>query len=344
MTPATATDGRADRPLGFSAVIRRRPAPSPRPPARFLRRGAVPVGAVLLAAGLSSCGSVADNAVAATVGDGDVSRDEFETLLQGFSDPAVSASVGLAVDEATGTVPGEASRSLLAVLIQQEAVAQFLADAGEEITDADRAAFTDTLAEDELLFDLSEDVQRVVVDQTVAPEAVARVPAPDAAELERRYEEDPTSLGVLCVRHILTETEAGGEAVVAELEAGADFAELAAERSIDPTAADNGGVIQSSTAEPCMATSEATQRLDPTFVDAAFEATPSNRVGPVETSFGWHVIESVPYEDASASLAAMYETNAGQLLLDGHLRAIDVDVDPRYGVWDGRSQSVLPLA
>ena len=309
----------------------------------LLRRGAVLVGSVLLSAGLSSCGSVADNAVAATVGDSEVSQDEFETLLQGFADPAVSANVGLTVDESTGTVPGDTSRNLLAVLIQQEAVTQFLADSGEEITDADRASFTDSLAEDELLFELSEDVQRIVVDQQVAPVAVARVPAPEAAELERRYEEDPTSLGVICVRHILTETEAEAEAVVAELEAGADFAELAAERSIDPTAVDNGGVIQSSIGEPCMATSEATQRLDPTFVDAAFDATPSNRVGPVGTSFGWHVIESVPFEDASASLTGLYETSAGQLLLDGYLRAIDVDVDPRYGVWDGRSQSIVPL-
>ena len=301
------------------------------------------MGAVLLAAGLSSCGSVADNSVAATVGNGEVSQEEFETLLQGFADPAVSASLGLSVDEATGTVSGDTSRSLLAVLIQQEAVTQFLADAGEEITDADRAAFTDTLAEDELLFDLSEDVQRIVVDQQVAPQAVARVPAPDAAELERVYEEDPTSLGVFCVRHILTETEAEAADVVAELEGGADFGELAAERSIDPTAVDNGGVIQSSIAEPCMATTEASQRLDSTFVDAAFDATPSNRVGPVETSFGWHVIESVPFEDASASLSGLYETSGGQLLLDGYLRAVDVDVDPRYGVWDGRQQSVLPL-
>ncbi len=296
----------------------------------------------MLAAGLSGCGAVSDNAVAATVGDGEVSQAEFESLLQGFSDPAVSALTGLSVDEATGTVPGD-TRTLLDALIRQEAETQFLADAGEEVTDADRASFTDTIAEDDPLFQLSEDVQRVVITQQVTPQAVARVPAPEAAELERRYEEDPTSLGVFCVRHILTETEAEGAEVVAELEGGADFGQLAGERSIDPTAVDNGGVIQSSIGEPCMATSEAIQRLDATFVDAALGATPSDRVGPVETSFGWHVIESVPFEDASASLTGLYETSAGPLMLDGYLRAIDVDVDPRYGVWDGRSQSVLPL-
>ena len=51
----------------------------------------------------------------------------------------------------------------------------------------------------------------------------------------------------------------------------------------------------------------------------------------------------MPFEDASASLSGLYETSGGQLLLDGYLRAVDVDVDPRYGVWDGRQQSVLPL-
>jgi hypothetical protein len=304
------------------------------------RRAARPFAIAALAVGVSACGTFSDNDAAAVVGEAEVSRDELESILQGLADNV--ETTGLTVDEATGSTPD--GRQVLNVLVQQQVLEQFLADNGEEITDDDRAAVTASVAEDDPFFELPDDVVRVILDQQASGAAVARIPAPPAEELERRYADDPSSLGVMCVRHILSDTEAEAEAVRRELVAGADFATLAAERSTDPTAPDNGGAIQSQSGDACMAATEASQRLDPAFVAGALEATPGTPTQPVASAFGWHVIEAVPYEDAADSLTALFEQRAGELLYTGFLRSVDVEIDPRYGVWNTVQQSIQPLA
>ncbi|MEO1090139.1 MAG: peptidylprolyl isomerase [Pseudomonadota bacterium] len=81
--------------------------------------------------------------------------------------------------------------------------------------------------------------------------------------------------------HILVETEEEAGAVIAELDGGADFAALATERSIDPSAANNGGDLGFFARE---------QMVEP-FADAAFAmADGETSAAPVESQFGWHVI------------------------------------------------------
>lgn len=306
---------------------------------RTLRRARAPFAAGALAVALSACGTFDANDAAATVGDGEVSRDSLESVLDGLAQNA--DVVGLTYDEVTRSTPQ--GRQVLSVMVQREVIRQFLAEHGESITDADREQVSGGISESDPFFDLPADVQELILDSEAARAALARVPAPDAAELERRYNEDPRSLGVFCVRHILSDTEADAEAVRAELEAGADFAELAASRSTDPTAADNGGAIEGPTGA-CMAATEADQRLDATFVAGASEARPGTFTAPIETSFGWHVVEAVPYDEAAESLDALFGQNAGSLLLNGYFRSIDIDVDPRYGVWNRAAQTIQPLS
>ena len=76
------------------------------------------------------------------------------------------------------------------------------------------------------------------------------------------------------MRQILVETEEEAEEVLAELDGGADFAELAAERSIDPTAAETGGALEVQPGQPCFTLAQAQSQLDPTFVQAAASAVP----------------------------------------------------------------------
>jgi peptidyl-prolyl cis-trans isomerase C len=79
--------------------------------------------------------------------------------------------------------------------------------------------------------------------------------------------------------HILLETEEGAQAVLADLEDGADFAELAAERSTGPSGP-NGGDLGWFTS---------TTMVKP-FADAAFAMAVGETSDPVQTQFGWHVI------------------------------------------------------
>lgn len=82
-------------------------------------------------------------------------------------------------------------------------------------------------------------------------------------------------------RHILLKTEDEAKAIIKELNDGADFATLAAEKSTGPSGATGGG----------LGFFRHQQMVKP-FADAAFEMKPGTlRQDPVETQFGWHVIE-----------------------------------------------------
>jgi peptidyl-prolyl cis-trans isomerase C len=81
-------------------------------------------------------------------------------------------------------------------------------------------------------------------------------------------------------RHILVETEDEAKAVKAELNNGADFAELAKKRSKDPGASD-GGDLGFFTKD----------QMVPEFSAVAFRLQPGQISGPVKTKFGWHIIK-----------------------------------------------------
>jgi peptidyl-prolyl cis-trans isomerase C len=81
-------------------------------------------------------------------------------------------------------------------------------------------------------------------------------------------------------RHILVENEDQAKAIAAELKKGADFAELAKQKSKDPAAAD-GGDLGYFTKD----------QMVPEFADAAFKLDKGKISDPVKTAFGWHIIK-----------------------------------------------------
>lgn len=93
----------------------------------------------------------------------------------------------------------------------------------------------------------------------------------------------------VCARHILLESEQEAQDTVDDLSAGADFVELAMERSTGPSGP-NGGDLG------CFAR----ERMVAPFADAAFGAPVDQPIGPVETQFGFHVI--LVYEIQPASV------------------------------------------
>ncbi len=85
------------------------------------------------------------------------------------------------------------------------------------------------------------------------------------------------------ISHILLETEDEARKVIAELDAGADFATLAKERSTGPSGPKGGdlGYLKK-------------QALVPEFANVAFALEPGSYTkDPVQTRFGWHVIKLV---------------------------------------------------
>jgi len=101
-------------------------------------------------------------------------------------------------------------------------------------------------------------------------------------------------------RHILLETEEAANAVIAKLDEGADFAELAKEESTGPTA-ERGGDLGYFEKEAMV----------PEFGDAAFSLKPGLYTKePVQTQFGWHVIK---VEDRRTVEAPTFEEVKPQL-------------------------------
>ncbi len=82
-------------------------------------------------------------------------------------------------------------------------------------------------------------------------------------------------------RHILVKEKAEAEALIAELDGGADFAELAREKSTGPSGPNGGSLGYFVKGQ-----------MVPPFEAAAFALEPGTYTKePVETQFGWHVIK-----------------------------------------------------
>ena len=83
-------------------------------------------------------------------------------------------------------------------------------------------------------------------------------------------------------RHILVKTEAEANSIIAELNTGADFAELAKKHSTDPGASSGGDLGYFGHDD-----------MVKEFADAAFALPPGQYTKtPVKTEFGWHVIKA----------------------------------------------------
>ncbi|MHB8945784.1 MAG: peptidylprolyl isomerase [Bacillota bacterium] len=82
-------------------------------------------------------------------------------------------------------------------------------------------------------------------------------------------------------RHILVATEAEAKAIKAQLDQGADFAALAKAKSTDDTNKNQGGDLGTF----------GHGQMEPAFEAATFALKPKEISQPVETQYGWHVIQ-----------------------------------------------------
>lgn len=299
------------------------------------------IAATATAVALSGCATFTDSDVLAQSGNDDITNDDFVPLAdEYFANPEV---FGTAPVEG-GRANGEQSRILLGVMVRQLLVNQFLDHTGVDATEV-RQAFNDAALAGTPIAEMSDEIQALVTDTAEEPrnEALALVQPPSADELGAMYIDNPPSTGVTCVRHILLETEADADEVLAELAEGADFATLAVERSVDPTAIDNGGAIADVDNE-CVSLQTVLQGFDPGFTAGALQGVAGVPSGPYQSSFGWHVVMHRPWDEVADSVVQLHQPgDSGILLFDGFAATAEVTVDPRYGTWDAVAASVLPV-
>lgn len=165
--------------------------------------------------------------------------------------------------------PADRKAFLLTVLIDMKVMAKAAREAALDQTDIFKRRLT--YLEERAL-------RRAYFAETIAaevtPEAVQA--AYDAYVADFQPQEEVRA------RHILVASKADADAIKAELATGKPFEALAAEKSTDPSAAQNGGDLgffsRGMMVKP--------------FEDAAFALTEVGQISePIESQFGWHVIK-----------------------------------------------------
>ncbi|MCE2529371.1 MAG: peptidylprolyl isomerase [Acidimicrobiia bacterium] len=182
--------------------------------------------------------------------------------------------------------------------------------------------------------------QEVTAEQ-VAAELLAGAEPATEEELMAIYEASLRDLSEVCAAHILVETEEEGNATYDRAIAGEDFAALAMELSTGPSGP-NGGDLGCSS--PATYVEE--------FAAATLEAEVGVPFGPVQTSFGWHVIlvneRTAPaFEDVRDRLAEDLQLSDGNRRwvewLTRVLVEAEVTVEPEYGTWTTEpSPNIIP--
>ncbi|MGI6558915.1 MAG: peptidylprolyl isomerase [Limnochordia bacterium] len=113
-------------------------------------------------------------------------------------------------------------------------------------------------------------------------------------DVEKYFEENKDKLGQpeqVRASHILVDSEETANEVLADLEGGADFAAVAAEKSIDPGTKDRGGDLGFFTRTDMV----------PEFADAAFALEPNQLSGVVKSPYGCHIILVTDRKEAVAA-------------------------------------------
>jgi peptidyl-prolyl cis-trans isomerase C len=225
-----------------------------------------PLPLVLALAALAACtqkpGTDAKDSVA-TINGHPLSRNTFEQYAKGMaSKPAEDLSA-------------EQRNQLLDNLIRAEVVAQDAETSGLAARNETRAAL---------------DLSRLQILQQAASQDYLKDRQPSGEELQAEYDIQVAQLGKLQyhLADIVLPTEDLAKQITAQLKSGANFAQLAKQKSIDTRTRDNGGDMGWLT--PAYMTPEiaaAVEKLNKGDFTAA----------PIKNEDGWHVIRVIDTRD-----------------------------------------------
>lgn len=228
----------------------------------------------------AACSS-SDGAVA-SVNDEDITRSYVEVLAPGSGDELEEPVFA----------------RYLSVAIQWMAVAQGAAtEYGIEPTDDEiDAKFNEFVeAQGQAAFEsLSEEGVRELATQLAIQDAVENELAPEVDSVsddvvDRELIENFVDWTIVCAAHILVATEDEAAAVVARLDGGEDFGDVARDVSIDTGSGASGGDLG------CLPPS----RYVPEFAAATMAAELNVATAPVESEFGYHIIVVSQREEAT---------------------------------------------
>jgi peptidyl-prolyl cis-trans isomerase C len=231
---------------------------------------------------------------------GDVTQGELDEFAEQSGvpkdDPQYQATVQQIMPQLVSIEIAKAYAQEHNITVSDKEVDQELAKLKEQVGDQARSSGQDVsnqeayeqalkqnnITEEQLREDIRENLPVQEVQERVTGEA-----EPSDEEIQNYYEKNKeaqfTTPEQRCVRHILfnKDQKEKAEDVKQQLENGGDFAKLAKENSQDPGSAAQGGDLG------CLGKGETV----PEFEQAAFGAERGEIVGPVQTEFGYHILQ-----------------------------------------------------
>lgn len=317
------------------------------------------VARLVAAAGLAvltACGTGAPTAAAVVNGEEIPLTDVRETFEAAQQNPQLGAQIE---SDPSGEASEQLQAQIVQLYVQEAAIRQAAADLGVEVTDEDVQQRVDELLDEaggaaglpEVLSQsgaLSEADLRVRIRLEALLEAVSEELAGDAEisdeDIATFYREDAQGQFAesATVRAIVVESEDAAQQVVDRLEAGEDFAALAAELSLDPSGQSGGELPPISQGQ-----------LPPELDEPVFDAEAGDVLGPLPIQDVFVVLEVIDRQDKPA-LAEVEEDIRAQLV--GQQReeivgewvreAVDdaeIAVNPRFGEWNAELARVEPV-
>ncbi|HME81871.1 MAG TPA: peptidylprolyl isomerase [Candidatus Eremiobacteraceae bacterium] len=218
-------------------------------------------------------------------------------LMTGCGDQKTVATVNgekITKGELDAKLEQQGGKNTLAGMVQQDLIFQYAKEHNITATDAE---VNDKLTEIESHFPPGQfdtmlksqgismdDARKLVRQNILTTKAVDQNITVTDAQVNDYLKQQHLVLGQpaqVQARHILVKSKAQAEMIEAQLKKGADFATLAKQYSIDPGTKDKGGDLGWF----------GPGQMVPAFQNAAFALKPGQISAPVQTPFGWHVIQ-----------------------------------------------------
>ena len=294
---------------------------------------------VIAALALTACGSGGSGGgVAATVNGTDITVADVEALIVSEGDAEIpkadfAGALGFLVQQ---QVVSDAAETELGIVIPEEEItAEATALFEESANGQTREEFLEAQQITEELLQKFAHSQLLVGE--ISESLQADVEGPTEEEIDTAISAAEANY---CASHILVATEQEANDVLARIEAGEDFAALAAELSTDTGSGAQGGDLGCSTPDV----------YDPAFAAALTAAEVGVPTDAFESQFGFHVIllrddELPTEEEAIETLTATAANEALNSWFTDQFEAAEVTVDETYGTWQSTPQpQVVPPA
>ncbi|MBB6449541.1 peptidylprolyl isomerase/foldase protein PrsA [Geomicrobium halophilum] len=251
-------------------------------------------------------------------------------------------------EELTDELMDEAGQEMFNQMVQNTVLQQKAEelDIGEEEVEAELEDMREQMGveDDEQLVEMLQMQMQVPIDSVeelkeefLLPQVVIQELSMEGVEIseedkEAYFEENEESLIEVEARHILVDDEETAEEVLSELEDGMSFEDAVEEYSEDPQGEQEGGNVGYFTQDG---------QMDENFTETAFELDEGEISDPVESQFGYHIIEVLDRNDSYEELEEQIEdqltqeqSRMPQEVIQELMEEADIEVtDSEYDDW-----------